>query len=166
MSNEDVVCPYCGAKLKKKGWVLRLKKLPGGKKLWRYIEIRKCTSENCGCKHRLIPDDQVPYKHYQSETIEKAIDDDFSEEELLEIEDYPCEATICRWRAWAAQLVKNSEGLIRSKVYDVLDFSSAILAISSSLLEEIKKRIPQGWLAVVLRVIINSGSIGAIPNTT
>ena len=166
MSNEDVCCPDCGAKLKKKGWVKRIIKLPGGAKNWRYIEVRQCTSESCGHKHRLLPDDNLPYKHYQRETIEKVIDDDFTEEELLEIEDYPCEATICRWRSWAIQLVKNAEGKIRSVLHDTFELSESFLATTDSLLEEIKKRIPRGWLAVIFRVIINSGGIGAIPNTT
>ena len=57
----------------------------------------------CGKSYRLLPDDQIPNKHYSAEVIEKVVDEDyeFSEDEQREMEDYPCEATKERWKAWA-----------------------------------------------------------------
>ena len=90
----------------------RGKKEAGGHRLIRYIERRKCTE--CGRSFRLLPDDQVPFKHYSAETIEKVIADDFTEEEKEIYEDYPCEATVARWREWYHQLATNAEGMLRS----------------------------------------------------
>ena len=76
----------------------------------RLIERRVC--KECGESHRLLPDDQIPCKHYSAEVIEKVIDEDYelTEEEALEYENYPCEATMERWKEWARQLVLNAEG--------------------------------------------------------
>ena len=55
------------------------------------IERRVCVS--CGRSHRLLPDDQIPHKYYSTEVIEKAVDDELTEEEVREYEDYPVENT-------------------------------------------------------------------------
>ena len=73
-------------------------RFPGGKQEWRYIEVRQCPK--CGSCDRLLPDDQVPFKYYGEETIRKVIDDALTEDEELEYEDYPCEATKQRWKDW------------------------------------------------------------------
>ena len=75
MSNENPPCPDCGGKLVNKEWIPRGKKEAGGHRLIRIIERRRCVE--CGRSHRLLPDDQVPYKHYSAEVIEKVVDEDY-----------------------------------------------------------------------------------------
>lgn len=127
----------------------------------RFIERRECTG--CGRSHRLLPDDQVPHKHYSAEVIEKVVDEDFTEEEELEYEDYPCETTMARWREWAALLVKNAEGGIRSAAHRVLDLSDEFLGSTESLLKGIKCFAPHGWLTFLIDVMLNTGGPGILP---
>ena len=136
----------------------------GGHKRIRYIERRVCVE--CGESHRLLPDDQVPYKHYSAEVIEKVVDDEyqFTEEEELEYETYPCEATMGRWRKWAAQLIKNAEGGLRSAAHRVLDLSDEFLGSTESLLKGIKRFAPSGWLTFVIRVMTEAGGAGMMPD--
>ncbi len=149
-----------------KDWVERGKKEAGGHKIIRFIERRVC--KECGKSHRLLPDDQIPYKHYSAEVIEKVIDDDYelTEKESLAIEDYPCEATIMRWIEWGRQLAKNAEGQIRAAAHRVLDLSNEFLGSTESLLKGIKKIVPRGWLPFVIRLMIDTGGAGAIPVST
>ena len=163
--NEEPVCPHCKSKLKKHSWVLRVKKLAGGIKEWRLIEVRKCTGEGCGRKHRLIPDDQVPYKHYEGQLIEKVADDALTEAEELEAEDYPCEETVARWKVWAEQLKKNAEGHLRLLVHKLLDIADAISDASTSMVGRIRHLLPQGWLAFLLKHMINFGGAGLLPES-
>ena len=97
--------------------------------------------------------------------IEKVIDDDyeFTEEEALEYEDYPCEATMERWRKWARQLILNAEGQIRSAAHRVLDLSYEFLGSTESLLKGIKKFAPRGWLPFVIKIMTDTGGAGTIP---
>lgn len=119
----------------------------------------------CGKSHRLLPDDQVPYKHYSADVIEKVVDEDheFTENEALEYEDYPCEATMDRWRIWAIQLVRNAEGGIRSAAHRVLDLSNEFLGSTESLLKGIKRFAKRGWLTFVIRIMTESGGAGMMP---
>ena len=127
------------------------------------IERRKC--KECGKKHRLLPDDQVPFKHYESELIEKVIDDNLSEEETLEIEDYPCDETKNAWREWGKLMMDNAEGQIRSAVYQIMDYTDEFLCMKDSLLERIKGRIRRDWLSVTLKLMVNTGGLGVVPRS-
>ena len=82
---------------------------------------------------------------------------------MLEIEDYPCEATIKRWREWGRQLMKNAEGQIRSSAHRVLELSYGFLGSTESLLKGIKKRIRYGWLSFVIRMMMDTGGAGTLP---
>ena len=127
----------------------------------RLIERRVCVC--CGRSHRLLPDDQIPYKHYATDVIEKVVDDDFTEEELLEYEDYPADKTKAYWHEWAIWFLKNSEGHIRSAVHRIKDASYGFLASRVSLLEEIKSRIGHGWLSVITWLVVNTGGATVMP---
>ena len=164
MSNEAVNCPDCGAALEKKDWVKRSKVHAGGNKTWRWIEVRKCV--NCGRNHRLIPDDQVPYKHYEGVLIEKVVDGALSEDDMLEIENYPCDDTMARWAAWAEQLKKNAEGDMRLLLHKLSDLKGVLTTTETSLLEGIKHRVQKGLMAVAIRLIINFGGTGLMPDSS
>lgn len=119
----------------------------------------------CGSSHRLLPDDQVPYKHYSADVIEKVVDEEyvFNAKDELEMEDYPCEATMERWRAWAAQLIKNAEGGMRAVAHGVLDLSDEFLGSTESLLKGIKSFAPHGWLPFVIGIMLRAGGAGLMP---
>ena len=104
----------------------------------------------------MLPDDQVPFKHYSAEVIEKVIEDDLTEKEMRAYENYPCEATMARWREWYHRLAMNAEGIIRSTAHRVLELSDQFLSSTESLLEGIQKRIPKGWLSVIIGIIANN----------
>ncbi len=141
----------------------RVKKSAGGAKHWRKIEIRRCTNESCRTSHRLLPDDQVPFKHYEEELIEKVTDGSMTEEDELEAEDYPSDETKLAWRRWAVQLVKNAEGQCRAAMQKVMDLPVRVLSSGGSLLEEIRKRVKRGWMSVMLRVMVDTGGLGTLP---
>jgi hypothetical protein len=110
-----------------------------------------------------LPDDQVPFKHYSAEAIEKVITDDFTEEEQEKYEDYPCEATVARWKDWYHQLATNAEGMLRSTAHRVLELSDQFLSSTESLLEGIKERIPKGWLSIIIGIIVNDKGAAVLP---
>ena len=137
-------------------------KIPGGKPEWRLIETRRCPE--CKSFDRLLPDDQVPFKHYSEETIRKVIEGSLTEDEELEYEDYPCEATKQRWIRWWEKLMVNAEGQIRSAAHRILGMSTLFLSAINSLLEMIKEQIREGWLAVILTLMINTGGLAVLPH--
>ena len=121
------------------------------------IERRKCTNENCGKTHRLLPGELVlPYKHYDAGIIEDVVEGTLNEDALCE-EEYPCESTLQRWRRWAKELKRNAEGQFRSALYRIYDLSDEFLWTGESLLEELRKRIGYGWLTDVVRIYIQTG---------
>lgn len=123
------------------------------------IERRICTNRECGKTHRILPGNKVlPYKHYDADTIEGVIDG-LVNEDNLSLEDYPCESTLRRWRRWAEELLKNTEGQLRSTVYRVYDLSFEFLKYGNSLLEDLKERIKYGWLTAVVRIYMDTGGI-------
>ena len=95
-------------------------------------------------------------KQYEAQLIEDVIEGVLNEDDIP-IEVFPCEATIERWRKWASQLIHDAEGQIRSAAYRILDLSEEFLGSTESLLERMKERITCGWLAVTLRLMINTG---------
>ena len=150
------MCPVCGGKLEKKGWVTRIEKKAGGGRETLLIEIRKCTNESCRKCHRLLPDELLPYKHYDAELIEAVIDGVASEEDEA-LEEGPSPVTMKRWQEWWERLRAEAEGRIRSAAYRILDLSEQFLGSRESLLERIKERIVEGWLAATMKVMCNSG---------
>ncbi len=125
------------------------------------IERRVCVS--CGRSHRLLPDDQIPHKHYATEVIEKVVDDELTEEEVREYEDYPAENTRAYWREWAVWFKEYAEGHIRSAMHRIKDASYSFLASKASLLKEIKNRIQRGWLSVITGLVVNTDGVTVMP---
>ena len=143
--------------MKKKDRVRRIRRHVGGDADWLLIERRQCTNEECGKTHRLLPGNLVlPYKHYDAGAIEDVIDGTLDEDALCE-EQFPCETTLRRWRNWGAELVRNTEGQLRSTLYRVYDLADRFLEAEESLLKELKKRIGYGWLTVTVRIYIDTG---------
>ena len=134
----------------------RVSKEIGGNSKWMLIERRQCTTASCRKTHRLLPDISVPYKHYGTGVIEAVIAGTIDEEALSE-EMYPCETTLQRWREWAEQFLKNTEGKLRSAAYRILELTEEFLCSGGSLLKELRERLNYGWLSVAIRIYINTG---------
>lgn len=100
-SNEpDIVCPECGGHLKYRDSRLRICKRYGCNSTHILIRRLKCS---CGRMHNEMPDILVPHKHYANEVVENVLDE-VSTPYDESTEDYPCEATMNRWKYW---LMKN-----------------------------------------------------------
>ncbi|MBR4515300.1 MAG: hypothetical protein IKO61_10495 [Lachnospiraceae bacterium] len=93
----------------------------GGNKTWRWIEVRKCV--NCGRNHRLIPDNQVPYKHYEGVLIEKVVDGTLSEDDMIEIENYPCDDTMNEKKYLISRYFKKGYNLYKRMTEDFDDYA-------------------------------------------
>lgn len=142
MSREESVCPYCGGELHVKDSVLR-------KRRDRYSQIttyriRRLRCKKCKRLHRELPDFLLPYKRYDSETIESVIDEKADD----------CTAsptTIQRWRSW----YKRSWLALKSLL--LLDQKKIINLLSEKfLLKETIQR-QTGWLRFTATVIVNNG---------
>lgn len=144
----------CEGNLKRRDKKKRLFKLPGGKQHLIQINRLKCIS--CGKHHTELPDFLTPYKQYTTEVIESVIDGRITPEDL-ETEDYPCEGTMNHWKWWFLFNRENIEGQVRSGAYTLLDMGTDFLNSSSSLLDELRRRIPKGWLKTVISFIYNTG---------
>lgn len=91
----DVICSSCGSHLKYYDKVPRIIRTKGGRA--RFIEIPRYRCDICGSIHRHLPDNLFPYKQYDAEIIEGVVDGIITND-TLGYEDYPCDATMIRWR--------------------------------------------------------------------
>ncbi len=106
--------------MEEKDWGKRSKVHAGGNKTWRWIEVCKCV--NCGRNHRLIPDDQVPYKHYEGVLIEKVVDGTLSEDDMIEIENYLCDDTMNEKKYLISRYFKKGDNLYKRMTEDFGDY--------------------------------------------
>lgn len=130
-------------------------KLEDGEKRFIYMERLKCTNEGCRRLHNALPDKLVPHKHYAAEIISGVLDDVITTDDL-EDEDYPCEATMLRWKHWLMINHFRIDGYLKSIGYRFMGFSEGLLNTRLSLLEKLRLS-NDGWLEAILRMIYNSG---------
>lgn len=78
---------------------------------------------NCGRNHRLIPDNQVPYKHYEGVLIEKVVDGTLSEDDMIEIENYPCDDTMNEKKYLISRYFKKGYNLYKRMTEDFDDYA-------------------------------------------
>ena len=147
-SNEDSICPICGAPLTTRDHRKRVWKKECGKKSWVMIRRLVCTNKDCNHLHNELPDFLIPYKHYEAQLIEDVIDETITEDDVVEM-DYPSLMTIKVWTEWFERNISNIDGLIRSAVYRFFEFKDEFLKSKESLLEELRKRICPGWLGLL-----------------
>lgn len=95
VSNEELTCRNCGARLKRYDNVLRIVRIKGRKTSWVKVNRFRCPS--CGQIHRELPDYISPYKQYEAEVI-RGVLEGFITCETYGYEDYPCEMTMARWK--------------------------------------------------------------------
>lgn len=117
----------------------------------RTLLIRRLRCGDCGRVHHELPDIVVPYKRYDSETIE----------EILSPKDnspsFPGEtSTASRLRLWFLLLRGYFEGTLRALSFlyrrdrDLLEKLSGMISLDPAMMEN-------GWLKRLVRVIVNSG---------
>lgn len=96
VNNNESICPLCRGDLKYYDKVRRIVRTKRRETQW--IKIRRLKCVDCGALHRELPDFIFPYKQYEAEVILGVLEG-FITPEILGYEDYPCEATMCRWRS-------------------------------------------------------------------
>ena len=151
---KDVVpCPKCGSELKYRDKRRRILRKYGGDTLW--VLLRRLICCNCGCLHTELPDCLAPNKHYEIEVIENVVDE-IIDEDTMEV-DYPCCATMTRWKDWVSKEKKNIDGHMKSIGFRVLGLGVELLSSTDSILELLQDE-GEGWLSIVIRTIYNSGN--------
>ncbi|MCR5147508.1 MAG: DUF6431 domain-containing protein [Eubacterium sp.] len=98
-SNEDCICPICGAPLAARDHKKRVWKKERGEKSWVMIRRLVCTNKDCNHLHNELPDFLIPYKHYEAQLIEDVIEETITEDDVVEM-DYPSLMTIRVWMEW------------------------------------------------------------------
>ena len=101
-------------------------KLEGGEKRFIYMERLQCTNKGCNKLHNALPDKLVPYKHYAADVISGILDEVITRDDL-EAEDYPCEATMLRWKHWLIWNYFRIDGYLKSIGHRFLGFSDELL---------------------------------------
>ena len=102
VTNDETICPHCGGELK---YYDRVKRIVRTKcRATRSIKICRLRCTKCRTLHRELPDDIFPYKQYESEVI-KGVLEKLITSDTFGFEDYPCEATMVRWKAQKLHLL-------------------------------------------------------------
>lgn len=94
ITNDVMVCPICGGELTYYDKVKRILRTKGNVK--QIVIIRRMKCLKCKSVHRELPDYIMPYKHYEA-SIVKGVKEGSITSNMIEYEDYPCEATMIRW---------------------------------------------------------------------
>ena len=88
-------CPKCGEECIKYGTVKRVVRTKYRESEWIRVQRWKCRA--CGYIWRELPEDVVRYKQYEREMI-TGVQEGLIDSNVLGFEEYPCEATMKRWR--------------------------------------------------------------------
>ena len=102
----------------------------------------------------MLPDFMVPHKHYTEDVIGDAVSDRL---DLNRTNDAPSPVTIRRWKRWVRLNSADIDGQLKSIAHRELDFSKELLGSGVSLLKELMRSIPYGWLRTILHILYNSG---------
>lgn len=103
IAENESICPVCGGKLKYRDSVKRIVRTKN-RTTYRVI-LHRFQCCRCHSIHRELPSYILPYKQYEAEVIAGVLEG-FITPETLGYEDYPCEATMKRWRA------RNLQGIL------------------------------------------------------
>lgn len=115
----------------------------------------KCTNNGCSRLHNALPDCVAPYKHYASEIIAGVLDEIITPDDA-EDEDYPCEATMFRWKHWLMANRLRIEGYLNAIGYWLLEWDKEAPEPNVSLLETLRAS-NSCWLEAILRMLYNAG---------
>lgn len=147
---EHVPCPCCGGDLIVIGSRKRKYIKSSGEKC--SLSIRRLRCQQCKQIHHELPDILVPYKRYDSESIEAVVT---GSSKLSVAAD---ESTLARWRSWFQAHSTYFLGCLDSIAIRFLPhITSGDLGLSRSILQKIWQHTNNtiGWLARVVRPIAN-----------
>lgn len=105
ISDNETTCPNCGSVLKYYDKVPRIVRTKN--RVTSYIQIRRLKCVGCGTLHRELPDCILPHKQYEAEVV-RGVLEGLITCETLGYEDYPCEATMSRWKLQRIPLTVSS----------------------------------------------------------
>ena len=103
----------------------------------------------------MLPDFMVPFKHYTEDVISDVVNDKSDQSMICS---GPSAATISRWKRWVQLNEADVDGYLKSLGHRELGFSKELLKSGVSLLSELMRSIPHGWLRTILCLLYNSGS--------
>ena len=98
----ESTCPLCSGELRYYDMVKRIVRTK--ERITKLIKLRRLRCVGCGALHREIPNFIFPYKQYEVEVILGVLEG-FITSDTLGYEDYPCEMTMMRWRAWKSYIL-------------------------------------------------------------
>ena len=147
-------CPDCNSELRYRDSRERIWRTYGGKTS--HILIRRLQCPSCHRLHNELPDILVPHKHYDAEVIENVVDGVVTPEDEA-TEDYPCAATMERWKDWISRVTPAIDSMLRSIGCRMLQFTDELLLSSVPLLGALRAN-GSDWLATVMHTIYNAGS--------
>lgn len=112
----EQVCPYCGCKLWRHGTRSRKYRSGEGIQNEAIILRMRCSNEECGRVHHLLPEGFLPYKRYLGSTVEEALR--AAEDPKNAPACDACEqSTITRWRRWLRLRQKSIETAAQSAAF-------------------------------------------------
>lgn len=145
-SREESHCPYCEGGFKVIGSRKRTLLRQDGSECGLIIRRLRCTS--CEKISHELPDMVVPYKRYETDAVAEAL------EEELPFEESSCPAelsTIRRWKLWFFLLCEYFESTVQA-LMELLGIQAFVRLPLYPL-----SRQSDGWLAVLVRNLVNSG---------
>ncbi|HEX2927486.1 MAG TPA: DUF6431 domain-containing protein [Ruminiclostridium sp.] len=150
---DQVVCPCCGCVLKIIG--SRLRKYINGAGEVITLNIRRLRCRKCGRVHHELPDILVPYKRYDSSSIESALTDTVKTAVSAE------QSTFYRWKIWYDSLITHFLCCLRfiyNKIGIGYSESKLITEKNSKELKRIRyfERDSPGWLSLFVCPLVNS----------
>lgn len=137
--------------------------MAGGETEWYLINRLQCSNDECRRLHNELPDNLIPYKHYDAQLIEDVVESVVSETDR-ECEDYPCEQTMNHWKYWMQINEGHIDGEMKSTADRLLDLGTEFARSTDSLLKELRERVSPGWLKTVSWFLYNAGG-GLVPDT-
>jgi len=152
-STEQNFCPCCGKQLIVIG--SRRRKCINGAGETLVLVIRRLQCLHCGRVHHELPDLLVPYKRYDSDSIEAVLGGGAA---LTVAAD---ESTLSRWRRWVSNLANHFVGCLASIC---IRYQTESVGGWSVLPQSVLPRIwhyvgnAPAWLARVVRPVANSNN--------
>ena len=148
---EKSTCPCCGEDLK----VISCRKRKSKNSLGetRILIIRRLRCANCNRIHHELPDCLVPYKRYESESIERIVNE--TEQPDVAADD----ATIYRLRMWFHKLLPYLIGCLRAiaiRLGQIPVEEPSVPSLSAHHRIGFYVGNASGWLARIVRPIANS----------
>lgn len=148
---EFVPCPCCGEHLSVIGSRKRKYKNSAGQT--KVLIIRRLRCDNCKRIHHELPDCLVPYKRYESASIERVVESSESDDVAAD------DATMYRLRKWFHNQLPYLLGCLRSIAIrlsqNIADEPSVISLSAHQRIGHYVGNEP-GWLARIVRPIANS----------